>query len=957
VLGVKEALGVVRSTPASAIEMALGLLHPGWSVEVTTPKVLSFRNSVQSHAKDIAGRLLLYGALAKLRDKLANPELFGLVLNNILDMSSGPSASTWSSYRTALEVAILGEVFASQPPASGEVLVRLIGFGFRPKVFLSDMACLATEAPQKESATNRSLKFKELVDRVIPLAIEPNIANEPHVLEINENGHNVNQAASSLRLRCLARVLAKEVITSDDLGSTRSILYRCWYEVTKSCRKGDDLTVLQRVKEIAGQLPGDFDGWRLPQRYLELESDPNRLAAVLSFVSRFATPKNSAQAQEHGTAALESFIASPLGFAIEDAAEGIKAIFEFSNPQHYLRWADWRIPEIRAQICTLGAVLRSLKWPLSSERSSDSAKFAFAQHVSKVLYGHSLDGVNKVGELIAQFPGVLELAEVLWSEPDDFKEHDAAIILERFKHRVIFGKLAANFFPSTAPDRPHELGEMRRLYSKLGRDFNGLFVGIKSIADVGASKVDEFCQRATAALNFHILGGIVQNRIPANDKAIAYYLSDYLLIDGPPYRANDLSNPNSDYVKCIQEVVAVQFEALERYFGQGALKYAFQRAVPTAPMQFGNFLGACARSVALIEGRGDLFPGSGAIFGKVRLSAVFDRDSLGNLGAIYPWAESVISDIGSTTYAYMRGLRLVLPPENKRYKIGGRYYGLLSFQDHFGDRDFKGSCLVEVSAARRLISHIKQLDSFPNSTELLKAIKRETNDILSLTELANLGGFSHSFEPNSAPFLHQMPNPAEVSVVTDYLNHVHASMFSGKYIDRVTESTELAWQPLRQAHGEVRDVANKLFALEGMVRVIFARYSLGFDYSTSHGEDIYPHPDLLIPGEEVVPMFAERTLEFGMRYARELRSAGVIDMNKYPVLVIANPLDHWSRPDESTCLDLYDLCAVGAFGEYRFSGGEVLTDTDISVWRKHFWGPANANGFEIRLEDRRRVFL
>lgn len=937
----------------SAIEISLGLGSPGWSITVGQNRQIIFKNSAKSYAPDIEGRILLYKAIAEFRAKIKNPDLLHLVLNNILFASTGANSISWSPYRSAFELRTLTQVIASSSSDSSEICRSLNNFGVRPQVFLIDAICMAAKAVSNEDITLRSVALGKMMQLVLPLIPEPKTHQEAREI-VFQTAHDYPRCDCPTRLANLSQIMSEVVLSPESLNKVRRILYRCWEGVTK-IDQPSSMGVLQRVREIAKSLPGEFLGWQLPQRYLELDSDPKRLFEYSRFVSELSNEGNYLQIQALGTKSVESFVTNPLGFSRRANILGIQAVLAFSaEASNWLKDAPWENPEARFQIGTIGAVLIEFGWNLRPENATDSQRFKFVAHVANVLHSRRLDCIGKVAEVLAEYPQMLPFADLIWKAPSDFVSVEPNELCERYKYRVVFESLRAAIFVEL-PDLKHELEIVRGLYKDLGRDLQGLFVGIRSLADVSEAKLGAQQGRAMKIFNLHLLSGIVEGRVQAKDPRIVNYLRNELLLDAPPYPQPKVSSPDSPYQKCIQEVAAVQFAALDRYFGQGAWKYAFQRPVPGGSMQFEDFLKACSRSYTLVEGYGDRFPGSGAMFSRIGLRSVFDEVTASEVGSYYPWAQDICGDVQGSIFAFMRGLRLVVPPDGQRYQIGRREYCLLSFQDHFGDEDINGVCLISKSAGKRLVAFIKQGDTFSSSTALLRAIKYEVNDVMPLTELANFGGFSHAFEPNSAPYLIHMPEAKQVPVA-DYLDHVHASMISGSYSENPTPLVEAIWEQLRAAHAEVRDVATRLLNLEGMLRVIYSRFNMGHDFTTADGDNIYPSAEFHIPGEVVVPKFAERSLIFGLRYAHALRSAGVTDINRYPVLVLANPLDNWSKLGDEPHVDLYDSCARFGFSEHKFGSYSALSDWDIHLWRKEFWEPANERGFEIRFEDRRRIF-
>ncbi len=159
---------------------------------------------------------------------------------------------------------------------------------------------------------------------------------------------------------------------------------------------------------------------------------------------------------------------------------------------------------------------------------------------------------------------------------------------------------------------------------------------------------------------------------------------------------------------------------------------------------------------------------------------------------------------------------------------------------------------------------------------------------------------------------------------------------------------------MRAAHRDMVAVAMRLFAVEDLFRIGFARFGLGHDYTTVLGEDLYSSSRYLIEGELPSPCYADRILRFGLEYAEALKARG-LDENAIPIIVAAHPLDHWGKVDSWCSLDLNTMVGEWEGGSHTFAENGSLSDADIALWLKHFWNPAEQGGFELRLESRLRV--
>jgi hypothetical protein len=142
------------------------------------------------------------------------------------------------------------------------------------------------------------------------------------------------------------------------------------------------------------------------------------------------------------------------------------------------------------------------------------------------------------------------------------------------------------------------------------------------------------------------------------------------------------------------------------------------------------------------------------------------------------------------------------------------------------------------------------------------------------------------------------------------------------------------------------------------------RYQLGHYYGTESGEDIYSPSNF--EGDLEFPKFGYTALVDALRWHFNLRASGTTDRTAYPVLVVANPLDHWSRPPTNVYLDTYDMRLSDNGDTYQFSvPAEMLVDDmelvsklpdkDKFAWKFRMWGPAEILGHDLRFEHRHRL--
>jgi hypothetical protein len=125
---------------------------------------------------------------------------------------------------------------------------------------------------------------------------------------------------------------------------------------------------------------------------------------------------------------------------------------------------------------------------------------------------------------------------------------------------------------------------------------------------------------------------------------------------------------------------------------------------------------------------------------------------------------------------------------------------------------------------------------------------------------------------------------------------------------------------------------------------------MGHFFGGEDGEDIYQQRS-----ELYYPKFGAFMLGRAINWNKGLKERGVVDSAQYPVLVIANPLDHWGRSSAERYLDSHELELRTPEGLYNF-GPEISAEAE-EVWIDRFWSKAEQLGFEIRAEHRERLGL
>lgn len=444
------------------------------------------------------------------------------------------------------------------------------------------------------------------------------------------------------------------------------------------------------------------------------------------------------------------------------------------------------------------------------------------------------------------------------------------------------------------------------------------------------------------------------------------FLKTVVKVDSPPYPLLAGNQRSTDYEHCYAESVATMFSALSIYYGQGALMFAARRSAPERMTTIQQFAGDCCKSHHVVSGNKDQYPGSGIVMQGLRPESVWPENTLANDGASdSSFLTRVFKYLGDSSLCLFRGGRIVIPAESHDFSVFRRPLALLAFQDHFGDPNRLGVMLVSAQRAWGLIDEMRRGWTFSSSKDIL-AFVRERDCNFNLTSISCLGGLCNSAVVGSSPLWGWEGRTENVYAMRDFAGHVHKYYGVGaRNPEWSKQDVSAALRQFADAHDKIFDVSSKLFEIELAWRVAMQRYNLGHYYGTIAGENIYNSP--VFEGGLAFPDFGFRMLVQAMRWHVDLKAKGVTDVNSYPVVVVANPLDHWGAPSSRLRLDTSNMTIFDGDDHHQietptmqFSDSERdisarIRPIDKLTWRLRLWEPAEAQGFELRLEDRRRL--
>lgn len=484
-----------------------------------------------------------------------------------------------------------------------------------------------------------------------------------------------------------------------------------------------------------------------------------------------------------------------------------------------------------------------------------------------------------------------------------------------------------------------EIENLLRRFSKPEMSFEGLVAAID----------DNFCH--------FLLSSYCQGRAVDDDTGMMlHYLQHGARIDSPPYPvARESKIFSLEYQRCVSESVQTIFSGLQLYNGQGALMFAARRAGPNSKSQLVDFSESCCEQTDIISAGRTQYPGAGVVMKGLHLDRVVSKEHLmdGTIANTWQWAREVLEDTEQSAVSYLRGCRVVIPPERAdKYFINQLGYALLSFQDHFGDPLRLGVIMVPRGGAVEFIKKCSLGHEFRDAYAVVRFLRGFCGDdsLLRLTWASNLGGLCNAWSVGSRPYWDwEMEGGALNSrYFGDRFGHIHKSHYG-----HIRESSDVPLESFQVAHQRLYEVSSRLFALESLWRIAMGRFAMGHYYGGEEGAAIYPGYN--IERETPFPSYGCYMLKKALEWHNELKKQQVSDLRRYPLLVCADPLDYWGASSSEVYLDTENMVLSDRSGKVHTFASNNIGEHDEHLWASKIWRVAEEKGWELRFDHRDRV--
>ncbi len=747
-----------------SIQQAFGFTSNNWRVSENGPnRIVLERFAATRYGKPSGslGRQALYQGLVELRVILADRKIYREILG--VAIREGQECENRESLHKAIKIFLLTTLLkARSDDQSRGVILEALRDPEWPDPLLGAIASLIVRRSGRNAESAHIFRVLLSTIRYAGNILEQNDSQvEQFVVEQSK----VQAGSPHIRgIQMLADRLIEKMESEEPAAGERKIrniqmLVRLLGCVVSWVGSREQQKSFQDFRRAVGIVPECGLGWNLPLMLGEVHGDLQVVTKIFELVYEVATQATSRYAQRLSTASYVKLVEHTDVEERKLIEAGLKLLFSYQS-FHPNEDFDLSTDHGKEDAVLLGSIVSLLSLQQAWRNRSEASRVEIAVHIAKRVMELNIPEENwrQVAEVFEEHSNLLPFAYMLWNKADDFSPGNCtpAAILNRFRERSIL-PIFDRVLRSQATFNPQDTSlRLSAIYRKLDRDPARLTDHIMTVHDIAEDSVEQQADRVLGRFKLDVSSGIVEGRLEPTDHLIEHFLVTELAIDSPPYAKpfEDEALKDSDFMRCYRQVIEVQFAAYDRYFGQGALQFACRRASPECPALYERFLKACCRDFKVVRSNHrDSYPGSTFIGNGLKLFSVFPRAELArSLTQIYPWAREVLGVVKDSTVIYSRGLRCVIPPSDARFSLGNRSYGLLSFQDHFGDLDGLGVSLVNVALLKRLRDSLINGMEFQNSKELLSFLNPQHDDVLPITELANLGGFSHAWDPSSSLF-------------------------------------------------------------------------------------------------------------------------------------------------------------------------------------------------------------
>lgn len=517
--------------------------------------------------------------------------------------------------------------------------------------------------------------------------------------------------------------------------------------------------------------------------------------------------------------------------------------------------------------------------------------------------------------------------------------------------------------------------------------------GITTVADFFAKLRD---------LKMHALTDIMRNATDEARKTWARELmSREFNMGGPPYEEG--SREARRHFNQTMEVVDRALRDSKGFGGlaldsRGVPRSAELESVPPMLLRFG--IDSARQTFILNSSDNQSFPGKGCVIQGIRADKVFSADpewqEQKKSSPYWRWTEGNglfnnqyflkfnMDFFEQSTFLFMRGLKIVVPPESIEFILDREHYSYLVYNRHFYPgpevallvptvvlRDFLGNSLVRAEDYRGFNHRLRDVSKVDFSFDgLLAQCKARKLNLLDLTYGSVIGGgLCNAYQPRSSPH-YEWERAANASYGwTDSWGHVHKSFRLGGY-SQMGRSLDESLRDARKLHSAVYGVVRPLQDYLSAAGFALSFYKMGStlisdtdlrqttqerqqeQQDADRGEEL-SFEDALAFQQRPVHEYRYRMLEETYRWYRGAKEQGW-QREQFPILHFAWVLDPNSLPPASQRkfeIDLATMVLKTPEGSFQLpKDGNGMGEEERELWRQYvvpFLG-SESEGWEPR---------
>ncbi len=461
--------------------------------------------------------------------------------------------------------------------------------------------------------------------------------------------------------------------------------------------------------------------------------------------------------------------------------------------------------------------------------------------------------------------------------------------------------------------------------------------------------------------------------------------------------------------KMYNETLEVYNRAFNSYHGFSSLTFETKRSPTKEPPLLARFGRDTAQSIKYLNAKDiTLFPGRGFLISGPVLEKIFaiDKQSIINnedpfhrYKTAWPWSKEIFDDLSKTHFLFTRGMIAVSCPGDPKYELedsNGKKinYSYVVFNDHHHNYGFDAAFLVPTEVLRKKLNgttipyenytgpslhkDIKDINEAGFKPEdLINEAKAIPANVLNLCWGSNIGGgLCNAYPVGSTPY-HEWEKSEELKDETkDIYEHIHKSHMTGTYESHMTKELRNKLIPLRKAHDEVYMLTNRYQNLLDLFKLSLAKWHKGETLGEAQeplnetDDDLFKKTetkfeqflkeealdDMEVEGFNLNPN-ANRMLVEAYKWHKEHESEKA-NPNDFPILVLANALDWWTKPESPFMLDTFDMSLTINDQKIQLpQDSNGIQEEELKIWHEQIIPYLRDSKADLRFYDRRDLEL